>query len=410
MPSQFTDRLAAAPPKFDFVAAHFACERDRYGKDNPSGFVNLGSAQNFLHRDRLNRRLRTVDGIADDAHYQPFAGTESCRRAVAGHLQSLAETNVDPDQIVVGNGIISLLEALAVALLDEGDSVLIPTPVFPGLVAALSVRVRSKVAFLHTASATDFRLTPDMVDAELHRQACDGRRIRAILLCSPGNPVGQVFTRSEIEAFADIADQHDCALIVDEVYAGSVFDDAVFASAVSLKKAHVYVLGGLSKDFGLAGHATGWLHGRNESVIRAVAKQAHFFRLPAPTQRVIESLLEPTWRADYLNVHRRELSESFRHAVGWLRDAGIDAVPSQAGLCLWLDLRRHLGTNDADGEMRLYQKLLGDHRVHVSPGAGFHAKEPGFFRICFSQEPGTLEQGVSRLTRCLSPVLTSSAS
>lgn len=399
MLSQFTERLASAPPKFDFVAAHFACERDLYSEDNPNGFVNLGSAQNFLHRERLNERLRTVTGVADDAHYQPFAGTEACREAVAGHLQSLAETNVDADHIVVGNGIISLLESLAVALLDEGDSVLIPTPVFPGLVSAMSVRMQSKVEFLHTTSATNFRLTPDMVDGELHRQTCGGRRVRAILLCSPGNPVGQVFTSAEIKAFVDVAHQYGCAMIVDEVYAGSVFDDAVFASAVSLQEDHVYVLGGMSKDFGLAGHATGWLHGRNEWVMRAVAKQAHFFRLPAPTQRVIESLLEPTWRSEYLAVHRRRLTETFRYAVRGLQDAGIEVVASEAGLCLWLDLRSHLSTNDADGEIQLYHELLNEHRVHVSPGAGFFAKESGWFRICFSQEPASLQQGLLRLTQ-----------
>lgn len=405
MPSQFTQRLAAAPPKFDFVAAHFECERDRYGKNKPHGIVNLGSAQNFMHGELLHRRLRMVDCWAIDAHYQSFGGTLDCRMSVAGYLQTLSNTNVNPDAIVVGNGIISLLESLAVALLDDDDSVLIPTPVFPGLVAAMSVRVRSKVAFLHTTSATGFQLTPELVDAELHRRRRDGHRIRAILLCSPGNPVGQVFTADEIEAFADIAQSHDCALILDEVYAGSVFEDEMFASGVALKGDHIYVLGGLSKDFGLAGHATGWLFGRNQAVMNAVAKQAHFFRLPAPTQRVISSLLEPDWRSPYLQMHRDKLTRAYLSAKRTLNDAGIEVIAAQAGLCLWLDLRNHLSTHDAAGELELYHQLLKQHRVHVSPGAGFRAQEPGFFRICFSQDDETRVEGLSRLTQRLASII-----
>lgn len=404
MSSQFTQRLAAAPPKFDFVAAHFACERNRFSENKPTGIVNLGSAQNFMHSELVHRRLRMVDRWSIDAHYQSFAGTFDCRMSVTGYLQSISNSHVIPEEVVIGNGIISLLEALAVALLDEGDSVLIPTPVFPGLVAAMSVRVRSKVAFLNTTSANDFQVTPEIIDAELHRRHRDGERVRAVLLCSPGNPVGQIFTASEIAAFADIARSHDCALILDEVYAGSVFEGETFVSGVSLKQDHVYVLGGLSKDFGLAGHATGWLHGRNQAVINAVAKQAHFFRLPAPTQRVITSLLEPNWRLAYLQTHRYKLTQAYHTATRAIHDAGIDVVATRAGLCLWLDLRNHLSTHDADGEMQLYHRLLSQHQVHVSPGAGFFSTEPGFFRICFSQKPDTLNEGLSRLTECLAAV------
>lgn len=402
MTSTFTETVTHAQPSFDFVAAHFKCEENRYSESNRGGFVNFGSAQNFLHAELLADRVLHQRSDPNDAHYQSFSGTSDCRTAIANYLQQQAGCIVPASSIVVGNGIVSVLESLTIALLDEGESVLIPTPVFPGLVAAMSLRVRSRVEFLDTCVENGFRLTASMVEARLHQAGSEGKRVRAILLCSPGNPVGQVFSQSELQDFLDVAERFDCELIVDEVYAGSVFEGTRFVSAVSLGSDHVHVLGGLSKDFGLAGHATGWLQSGNEKIIAAVAKQSHFFRLPAPIQREISTILQPEWREEYLSIHRQKLSETASFARRILFSAGVRVVDSEAGLCFWLDLRDFLPTLDSAGEMQLYQQLLEQHRVHISPGNGFKTTAIGFFRICFSQPPETLREGLSRLIAGLS--------
>lgn len=404
MPSEFTQSIVNGQPGFDFVAAHFECEQNLYSATNPQGFVNFGSAQNDLQPAELQQRLASVDYRFSDTHYQPFFGTESCRLAVATYLADISHADkheqafVDPDSLVLGNGVISLLEALAVALLDDGDRVLVPTPVFPGLVNALSLRVRSNVAFLPTTSSTDFRLNADMVEAKLKSAAEDGQRIKALLLCSPGNPVGQVYGAEELRAIADVAAGFHCALIVDEIYAGSCYDDASFVSVMTLNRPNVYVLGGLSKDFGLAGFATGWLHLPNEDVRQAVRKQAHFYRLPAPMQAVVEHVIAPSWRRNYLGVHRSALTERYWLADLALKRDDILASPTESGLCLWLDLRSRLRSLDREGEFELYHHLLKRHRVHVSPGSGFYSSEPGYFRMCISHDEQILLEGLARLS------------
>ena len=403
MSSQFTKKVASSKPAFDFVAAHFECEQNRYSAENPNGLVNFGSAQNHLHRDLLGDRLAIVEGHPDDTHYQAFAGTQDCRDSIACFLADQSGIQVSRDSVVVGNGVISVLEALTHALLDEGDRVVIPTPVFPGLVAAMSLRVKSKVELMEVGAHDDFRLTAAALEAHLHRLRFEGKRVRAVLLCSPGNPVGQVFTACELKEFLEVAEMFDCALIVDEIYAGSVFSGE-FVSAISLKSENVFVLGGLSKDFGLAGHATAWLHSTNQDVLRAVAKQSHFFRLPAPIQRIISAVLHPSWRERYLAIHRKELKEAERIARKRLTDFGIPVVASDAGLCLWIDLQAFMDVDSPDGEMELYQLLLNEHRIHISPGSGFKSTAKGYFRLCFSQPPATLDEGLRRLTEGLKAV------
>lgn len=401
MPSQFTQQIVQSPPAFDFVAAHFQCEANRYSPSNSDGFVNFGSAQNCLHENALSDHLELLTAQTGDFHYQSFNGTETCRASIADYLTSQGSVPITPDTIVVGKGVISILEALTISLLDEGDSVLIPTPVFPGLVNAMSTRVRSRVQWMHTDARDGFRITPAAVEANLHRLCAEGQRVRAILICSPGNPVGQVFSRRDLDELHEIAEMFDCALIVDEIYAGSVLTNHRFVSATSLKSQNVYVLGGLSKDFGLAGYATGWLQTTNANVVKSVAKQSHFFRLPAPIQNVLSRVLDPKWRDDYLHSHRRELTRVEQFTRSRLQKIGIDVTESEAGLCLWIDLRRHLRRESLPGEMELYQYLLNQHRVHISPGTGFKTQDAGFFRICFSQPSELLIEGLNRIQQGL---------
>ena len=406
MSSRFTESVVQNKPKFDFVAAHFNCETDRFSEQNPAGYVNLGSAQNYLHPEQLADRLALVESQPDDVHYQPFNGTRQCRQSIADYMQRLSGVAVTADSIVVGNGVISVLEALTIALLDEGDSVLIPTPVFPGLVAAMSLRVRSKVELMETDPTDGFRLTPAAIEQHLLQLQNSGKNVRAILLCSPGNPVGQVFSREELSAFLEIALRFECALIVDEVYAGSIFQGHEFTSVVSLQNDSIYVLGGLSKDFGLAGYASGWLQSTNENTMAAVAKQAHFYRLPTPVQHAISAVLDSEWCEDYLDVHREKLTEMACLATQQIRAIGIPVVDAEAGLCLWMDLSAFLPSNDAAGEMELYEHLLNQHRVHISPGSGFKSSHLGYFRLCFSQPPEVLAEGLHRLAQGLQSVAT----
>ena len=410
MSSTFTNDIVAQAKGFDFVRAHFDCEKNRYSASNPDGYVNFGSAQNQLHGLELDSFLTDSSFRLQDAHYQSFSGTSDCRDAVARYLSDTARADVDSDHIVIGNGLISLLEALGRSLLDAGEKVLVPTPVFPGLVNALTLRLSSGVEFLHRSPTDGFRISSQSIETALreHREA--GSRIKALLISSPGNPIGQVLSADELQQIHAIAREYECYLIVDEVYANSCFEGTRFHSAIELDADDVFVLGGLSKDFGLAGFATGWLHCRHDAVRQAVARQSHFFRLSAPIQHILTEVLATEFRNSYLARHQARLTKQYKLASNLLEKAGVKHEATESGLCLWLDLRNHLASLDADGEMELYKFLLNEHRVHISPGSGFKCQHHGYFRICFSQDTGVLMTGIARLAKGLEAFAVGAAS
>jgi len=157
MYSKYATSLTNAKASFDFVAAHFACERDKYSTDNPNGFVNFGSAQNLLSKSEVAQRLQSLQWEAADTPYRQFVGTDDCRISVATYLSDVSGRDISADNIVVGNGLISLLEAVGNTILDAGDSVLVPTPVFPGLVTALTARTGAELVCLEAEAESGFK-------------------------------------------------------------------------------------------------------------------------------------------------------------------------------------------------------------------------------------------------------------
>ena len=399
--SEFTKRLLNSSNGFDFVAAHFACEKDKFSTSNPNGFVNLGSAQNFLGKTAIQSRLKALDWNLADTPYRDFAGTESSRTAVANYLQEISGQKVDPNHVVIGNGLVSVLEAISIAILDAGDHVLVTTPVFPGLITALTARTEASFIALETTVDEQFQLSPSAVRAKLEFELRQGSRVKAVLICSPGNPIGQVFTAAQMQEFVKIAEDFNVALIVDEIYASSCFEGVDFVSALTVNSDNVITIGGLSKDFGLAGYTTAWACTSNEYILKALQKQSHFFRLSAPIQRAIETFLEPKWRIPFTQSNRIRLGQHYRDTCKELSELGVEVIPAQAGLVAWLDLRSFLKADDEENQLALYRYLLEQHRVHLSPGSGFHCQTPGFFRICFSQEQDTLREGLRRIQRGL---------
>ena len=401
MYSKYAQSFIDQTASFDFVAAHFACEQNKFTANNPDGFVNFGSAQNLLSKTAIGQRLTSLQWEPEDTLYRKFIGTDDCRQSIANYLQDISKREINFDQIVVGNGLISLLEALGRSILNPGDSILIPTPVFPGLVTALTARTAARIVTLETNSKDNFRLSPSLVREKVISLRNQGAPVKAILLCSPGNPIGQVYSTNEVREFIDLAEEFDVALIVDEVYASSCFEGVDFVSALSFESDNVFVMGGLSKDFGLAGYTAAWVHATNDVILTALKKQSHFFRLAAPIQRAIESFLDPRWRRDLLRQNSTLLTQSHDCACDELNSMGVPVTPTQAGLVLWLDLRKSLKSQNEAGQLELYRYLLEQHRVHVSPASGFHCSQAGFFRICFSHDRETLQEGLRRIQQGL---------
>jgi aspartate/methionine/tyrosine aminotransferase len=380
------------------VKAHFACAEDPFEPDtNPAGFVNFGTAENLIGFDLVKPLLEASQEIrGNDTHYNELHGAGFFRKAIAEFLAGRAGRRLDPDNIAVASGASGILEMLAFVLCDPGDTVLIPAPYYSGFDHDLALRSQAKLRHVGLHSP-DFELTAAAIEEVYDDAVTEGTDVRAILINSPQNPLGQVYKEALIRDVVAFAEERQLHVILDEIYAESLMPAVTHFSGLGLESGLVHVVYGFAKDFGLSGYKVGVLHSRNKEVIKTVQDSTYFYSVSMQTQRTLANLLGSRQLGGFLDRMRSRLLEAYEHVTGELAGNGIPFLPVRGGIVLWLDLRGFLTSASFDGERSLFDRIFEELKVSITPGQAFHCLEPGWFRLCFTVPETHRAEGVRRL-------------
>ncbi|KAF5916294.1 hypothetical protein HPG69_007376 [Diceros bicornis minor] len=319
---------------------------DEYDEDkNPSGIINLGTSENKLCFDLLSRR------------------------------------------VVVLNGCASLFSALATVLCEVGEAFLIPAPYYGAITQ-------------HVYLYGNVRLVCVYLDSE-------GLKVKGLILINPQNPLGDIYSPGELREFLEFAKRHELHVLVDEVYMLSVFEESVgYRSVLSLERLpdpqRTHVMWATSKDFGMSGLRFGTLYTENRDVATAVASLCRYHGLSGLVQYQMAQLLrDRDWiNQVYLPENHARLKAAHAYVSGELRALGIPFLSRGAGFFIWVDLRKYLPEGTFEEEMRLWRRFL-EHKVLLSSGKAFECKEPGWFRLVFSDEAHRLCLGMQRVRQVL---------
>ena len=398
-------RLVQSPPVAEYLREHFARSPAPHDPAlRPDGYIPLCVAENKLMSDLLCPQLgRPRQVPARVLGYDAMIGSWQFREALAGFLPRFLGRAVRPEHLAVLAGAGSVLELLFHVIADPGDAVLVPTPSYAGFWPDLETRDELCIVPVHTSASTGFRLTPELLDSALKSA---GRRVRALLFTSPDNPLGRVYSRPELEAVLSWAEHAGIHLVMDEIYALSVFGPQAFVSAASLRPAlgeRVHVVWAFSKDFAASGLRAGVLVSENAEVLAAVDGLAYWACCSGHTQLVLgEMLSDQAWVEGYVSTMRARLGSAQHAVTRALTASGIPFLPSEAGFFLLVDLRRFLDSPSWDAEARLWRRLVEGANVNLTPGSACRISEPGFMRLCFAAVPEhTATVAVDRLARVL---------
>jgi N-succinyldiaminopimelate aminotransferase len=244
-----------------------------------TGSINLG--QGFPDEDGPAEILEAAAAAMRAGHnqYAPIGGVTALREAIAAHQERFYGLAVDPDLgVQVTFGATEAIAAAMLGLLDEGDEVIVFEPLYDSYAACIALAgARRCVVTLHPP---DFAFDP----AEL--VAAVSPRTRLVLLNSPHNPTGKVFSRRELEQVAALCREHDLVAVTDEVYEHLVFDGEHVPLATLPEMAErTIAMSSLGKTFSVTGWKVGWATGPAELVagVRA-AKQYLSFSGATPFQ------------------------------------------------------------------------------------------------------------------------------
>lgn len=321
--------------------------------------------------------------------YPPSAGIPQLRSVLAERYTRLLGRPVDPDtEVTVTSGCTEALAACFLGLVEEGDEVVVIEPFYDSYPVGISLA--GAVARPVTLRPPHFRLDPDELAAAF------SSRTRAVVVNTPHNPTGRVFTRQELEVVADLCQAHDAIAISDEVYEEMTYGPEMVRLATLPGMAERTVsLSSVGKTYSLTGWKVGWAVAPPHLTagVRA-AHQYMTFATPTPVQHgTVAALGAP----DEFYADLRREYQALRDLLGsGLAGIGFD-VHMPEGTYFLLAGYRHLSQED---DRTFARRLTKEARVAVVPPSVFFtdpADGNGMVRFAFCKRPEVLEEALRRL-------------
>jgi aminotransferase len=322
--------------------------------------------------------------------YTRFDGLPELRQALAVKLADYNGIIADPDtEITVSAGATGSFHCACLALLNPGDEVILFEPVYAYHISAiLAVEAVPRVVRMH-ASEWTFSLT------DLDRVVTN--RTKAIIVNTPGNPSGKVFTRQELEEIAEFAVRHDLFVFTDEIYEYFLFDGRAHVSVASLPgmAERTITIGGYSKTFSITGWRIGYsvAHARWAQLIGAM-NDLVYVCAPAPLQYGVAGGIRELGRPFYTGLVCEYQAKRDRFCRA-LSKAGLPPSVPQGAYYVLADVSRLPGET---GKTRaLY--LLDKTGVAGVPGEAFFTSHDGhrFIRFCFAKTDADLDVACHRI-------------
>lgn len=392
------------------LACAYAARADNYdAATNPSGVIDLSIAENRLSIPALLARLEKIPPpppawlLYDASH-----GSPAFLSALANFFSRRffpPNSEAPAQSFLATSGAGAALDLLATALCDPGDIVLLPSPSYGGFSRDLCVRAGATLLAVPMGDSN--RVTAAAVEAfwgtlQQSRRAL----VRVMLITSPHNPTGEVLRASEVQALVAWTRKRGIHAIFDEAYACSVYSQrAKFVSVARVLGGNlgndIHIVWTFSKDFCWSGARAGVIYTQNPALLTALKPALTYLAgVSRQTQWSLTQLLEDTdWVDNFIAENKSVLHRVSSNVKCLLDQNGIPYFPSEAGLFLWIDLRRWLADASMAGEMKLWRSLV-DEKVLLTPGNECFGIVPGFFRMCFAAvNEAAFEVALARLTR-----------
>lgn len=322
--------------------------------------------------------------------YTRLDGIERLRQAIAAQLGKDRGLEVDPDrEVLVTSGATGAFHAAAMALLNPSDEVVLFEP-FYGYHANTLTSMRMKPVIVPLA-APDWKLDIDALRAAITP------RTRGVLINTPANPTGKIFTREELEAVAAIAAEHELFLFTDEIYEYFLYGNAEHVSPAMLDgvRERTILMSGFSKTFSI----TGWRLGYLVADAKWLGAISYFHDLtyvcaPSAFQHGAAAGLEQLGPDFYHQLARAHEAKRDR-LVAALRDAGLTPHIPAGAYYILADASRIPGENAAQKARTLLE------RTGVASVAGSAFFRPGggenLLRFCFAKKDADLDDACRRL-------------
>ncbi len=395
MMTHVSERVQALAPSATLAMSQKSAELKAQGVD----VINLSVGEpDFNTPDHIKEAAKKA--IDDNfTFYTPVAGYMSLRKAVSEKLKRENGVDYAPEQIVVANGAKQALCNVILASINPGDEVVIPMPAWVSYVEMVKL-AGGTVVSVDADITQDFKITPDQLEAAITPAT------RMLLLCSPSNPTGSVYSREELQGLVDVLAKHpDVMILADEIYEHINFTGS-FTSMASFPEIadRVTIINGVSKAYAMTGWRIGYcaaplwlakavtkLQGQYTSNASSVAQKAAEAAYTGSQECVAEM--------NKAFLRRRDLVVELASQI-----PGLGVNMPQGAFYLFPEVSAYIGKTTPDGKKieksaDLAMYLLESGHVATVDGGAFGME--GYIRLSYATSDDNLREALRRIREAL---------
>jgi len=329
-------------------------------------------------------------------HYTPTSGIPELKRAICDKLRRDNDLDYEPSEVVVGCGAKHCIYNAIQVLCDDGDEVILPAPYWPSYTEQVTA-AGAKAVVVETTEEEGFKITPERLLAHITPNT------KLLILISPSNPTGSVYSKEELQALAEILAPRGIWVLSDEVYEKIVYD-VEHVSIASLNpevKALTIVINGVSKPYSMTGWRIGYAAGAKEVIAAMTNLQDHSTSNPTSfAQRGAVAALTGTQEpvAQMVSEFRKRrdyMVEKLNQIPGVscaLPQGAFYAFPNVSGL-----LTKSFDGQPIQTSAHLAELLLHEAKVAVVPGGPFGSDD--HLRLSYAVSLEDIREGLDRIDK-----------
>lgn len=326
----------------------------------------------------------------DDSHYGPSKGKIELRRAISSYIKDTRHVEYDPEnEVIVTDGATEAISATLIGLLNPGDQVLVPTPVFS--LYFTNIEMTGAQVIMVDTSEDGFILTPERLEKEIEKND----RVKAIMLNYPCNPTGRTYTKEQIKSLAKVLKKHHILVIADEIYSELTYDHDHYSLVQEIPEQTI-LISGLSKSHAMTGYRLGYICA--PYALSGAITKVHSFLVTCvdnvAQNMAIEALnngrQDP---AEFKKVYkkRRDLM------VKRMRKMGFKMATPDGAFYIFAKIPEKFGKDDFAFGLDVAKKA----KVGLIPGSVFGKGAEGYVRLSYAASTEKIEQVLDNLEHYL---------
>ncbi|MGD6803317.1 pyridoxal phosphate-dependent aminotransferase [Rossellomorea vietnamensis] len=387
MKLELAHRVSALTPSTTLAITAKAKEMKSQGID----VIGLGAGEpDFNTPDHI---MTAATDSMHDGHtkYTPAGGLPQLKEAIINKFKKDQGISYDPSQVMVTSGAKHGLYTLFQVLLNEGDEVVIPTPYWVSYPEQVKLAGGSPV-FIEGKEENEYKITPD----QLKNAVTD--KTKAVIINSPSNPTGMLYSRDELEALGRVCLDHNILIVSDEIYEKLVYGENSHVSIAEISpelKEQTVVINGVSKSHSMTGWRIGYAAG-DARLIKAMTNLAsHSTSNPTTTSQhgaiaAYEGTQEPV----------EDMRKAFQDRLGIVIEKlnaipGFTCIKPQGAFYLFPNVKEAALLTGHESVDDFTKALLEEAKVAVIPGSGFGS--PDNIRLSYATSLDSFEKALERI-------------